>query len=421
MDTRNPTERGAIAIQLVIIMVPVIFGMMGFAVDLGRLYLVRGELNQAANAMALAAASRLIGTSGALDDANTAARLTLDNTLSNGNKYNFGSLLIGETNGVLTSDVPDPAYFATAADAIGLDGSASGNADGTTAKYVQANITADAPLTFWGLLSLGQQRKTPIAARAVAGISAPLCTACGIEPFAIAPIDLTDTTDFGFVVGNKYTFGYVCNGLPTPQALTGTTRRIQYLILDRNDTGSSLDETQQLYRSGAQGVVPSTTATQACFTINNQEVVWASASVQNCSTNQVGGSVRNALCGLDSRFENNVPTACQAVTDVDTISTAYIADRDVTDLDDYTAYTGSVRRVITVPIVDTLTAAGPMTIQGFRQFLVEPTVNNAGNDPSDTNGRFSALYIGSVVPLKQGRFDGACSATSGPGKVVLHQ
>lgn len=425
MDTRNrtrPDTLGAVSIQLVVIMVPVIFGMMGFAVDLGRLYLIRGELNQAANAMALAAASKLIGTSGALDDANTAAQLTLDDTLSSGNKYNFGSLQIGQTTGILASSAPDPSYFSTVADAVSVDNSGgSGNADGTTAKYVQANITADAPLTFWALLSLGQMRKTQIAARAVAGVSAPLCTACGIEPFAIAPIDATDTTDFGFVVGTQYTFGYVCNGLPVPQALSGSARRIPFLLLDRYDTGSTFDESQQLYRTGAQGVIPSPTLTQACFTVNNPEVVWASATVQNCSTNQVGGSVIDVLCGLDTRFENTPPSGCTGITDIDTISSAYLPDRDVTSLDDYTAYVGSVRRVITVPIVDALNAAGSMTVQGFRQFLVEPTVNLTGVNPSDANGRFAALYIGSVVPLKQGRFDGGCDAPAGPGKVVLHQ
>ncbi|MDQ6665853.1 MAG: pilus assembly protein TadG-related protein, partial [Acidobacteriota bacterium] len=279
MDIRNPISPcgagtracrvntlGAVSIQLVVIMVPVIFGMMGFAVDLGRLYLIRGELNQAANAMALAAASKLIGTTAAIDNANTAAQLTLDNTLSNGNKYNFGSLQIGQTTGILASDAPDPSYFSAAADAAGPDSAGSGNADGTTAKYAQANITADAPLTFWALLSLGQMRKTQIAARAVAGVSAPLCTACGIEPFAIAPIDATDTTDFGFTVGTQYTFGYVCNGLPVPQALAGSARRIPFLLLDRYDTGSTFDESQQLYRTGAQGVIPSPTLTQACFT-----------------------------------------------------------------------------------------------------------------------------------------------------------
>ena len=52
-------ERGATTIQLLVILVPVLFGFIGFAVDLGQLYLVRGELKVAANSMALAAAQKL--------------------------------------------------------------------------------------------------------------------------------------------------------------------------------------------------------------------------------------------------------------------------------------------------------------------------------------------------------------------------
>ncbi len=55
------------SLQLAVILVPVVFGMMGFALDLGRLYLVRGELNQAAAAAAIAAATQLIGTAASLD------------------------------------------------------------------------------------------------------------------------------------------------------------------------------------------------------------------------------------------------------------------------------------------------------------------------------------------------------------------
>ncbi len=50
------------SLQMAVILVPVVFGMMGFALDLGRLYLVRGELAQAADAAAIAAAGQLIGT-----------------------------------------------------------------------------------------------------------------------------------------------------------------------------------------------------------------------------------------------------------------------------------------------------------------------------------------------------------------------
>src|SRR5215831_16637784 len=133
------------SLQLLVILVPVIFGMMGFAIDLGRLYLIRGELNQAANAMALAAASQLIGTASSLDNATSAANQSIDNTNSIANKYNFGSLPLNQTSGILVSTVDPPNFFATVADASGGTG---GEADGTTARHVQIDITADAPLLF---------------------------------------------------------------------------------------------------------------------------------------------------------------------------------------------------------------------------------------------------------------------------------
>ena len=120
-------------LQLAVVLVPVLFGMMGFAIDLGRLYLIRGELHQAATAMALAAAAQLVGTSASLDNATAAAQQSLDDTNHLANKYNFGSLVIGQTTGNLTSTVNAPAYFATVADATGSSGSTGTQADGTTA------------------------------------------------------------------------------------------------------------------------------------------------------------------------------------------------------------------------------------------------------------------------------------------------
>ena len=372
--------------------------------------------------MAISAARQLIGTSAATDNATAASLVTLDNSNQDANKYNFGSLIIGSTDGFYSSDVPTPSYFAAAADAMASSASGTAStADGTTAQYVQTNITADAPLTFWALLSVGVSRKTTVAARAVAGISAPLCTGCGIENFAIAAVDATDTINFGLVPTTRYTFGYLCTGAPTPTALTGTTQRLPYLLLDRYNTGSTFDETQQLFQIGAGGLPGSSVSTQSCFTVNTGEVIWASATPQACATNAVATSVRNSLCGLTARFTADTPTTCTSVTDVANVSAAYTADTDLTDLDDYTAYVGSVRRVITVPVVDALSATASMTVLGFRQFLVEATSGDASNDPTDTNGRFQALYIGNPVPLKQGRFDGGCAASSGPGKVVLFQ
>ena len=73
-----------------------------------------------------------------------------------------------------------------------------------------------------------------------------------------------------------------------------------------------------------------------------------------------------------------------------------------------------------------ITCAAAMTVLGFRQFLLEPAADGSF-DPTDANGRFAALYLGSVAPVPQGWFDTryapACRSylTVGPGKVVLHQ
>jgi hypothetical protein len=141
------------------------------------------------------------------------------------------------------------------------------------------------------------------------------------------------------------------------------------------------------------------------------------------------------LCGIYGRFDDpNVLTTCAGITDLTDIATAYQPDTDVSDYDDYTAYGGTGRRVITVPIVNALVTAatGTMDVLGFRQFLVTPTPNpntSLGNDPSDAHGRFNAIYIGNVTPVKQGFYyslvppaaAASCAITSGPGKVVLNQ
>ena len=77
--------------------------------------------------------------------------------------------------------------------------------------------------------------------------------------------------------------------------------------------------------------------------------------------------------------------------------------------------------ILAVPLFDTLSAAGPMTVLGFRQFLLNPNQGDVNLTPTDTDARFNALYIGNPVPLKQGSMSGGCALASGPGKTVLHR
>ena len=441
MDTRNqrrsnrkPAQRGATSLQILVILVPVLFGLIGFAVDLGRLYMIRGELKTAANAMALASAQRLIGTDQSLGDAITASKIPIDSSTGFGNKYDFGGLVIGETTGQLGSTAPDPAFYSTLADALA---GSNGGGGGTASRYAQVTLTADAPLVFWRFLPLASEGKVSIQAGAVAGISAPLCTACGIEPYAVAALDQSDTTDFGFVQGTIYTFGYSCTTGIQPAGLpdtAGATRRIPYLLLDRYNSADATfsDENTQLLRAGAngmpgldptQGLLSSSGQPIACFNINNSAVesVWASATPRVC-TAAVAGPVSSALCGLDLRFEPNpsstFSTVCGNIASAGTVEPAYTQDTDLAEEATYPSYTGNGRRLITVSIVDTLNP-NSMTVLGFRQFLVQPNLNVGTLNPSDINGRFLVMYVGNVAPLKQGSF-GSCGVTSGPGKVVLH-
>ncbi|MBI4873205.1 MAG: hypothetical protein HY822_01085 [Acidobacteria bacterium] len=423
-----PRRRGSVSVQLVVIMVPVIFGLMGFAVDLGRLYSIKSELKAAANAAALAAAARLIGTEASTADATAAALLTVETATGRGNKYNFGGVTVGQTDGTLQSEMPDPVFYQAVADATGTNASVGGGAgevSGSMAKYVKVSIRGEAPLLFWGLLAVATERKTPVEVSAVAGMSAPLCTACAIEPLAVAAVDAGDTTDFGFVLNTKYTLGFQCTGAPTPSIISGTTQRIPYLLLNRYDENATLfpDESQQAYRIGAQGLLPSNNPLMACLQIASAdgETVWVNAAPVACSQSRVPSPVGALMCGLYARFDQVVPDSCTSVPEVDIMSQAYLPDTDLADAEDYAAYLGTGRRVITVPIVEALSTGDPMVVLGFRQFLVGPDPAAAvGINPGDQNGRFVALYIGSVMPLKQGRFDG-CLQTAGPGKVVLHQ
>lgn len=416
------------SVQFLVIMVPVLLGFMGFAVDLGRMYLVRGELNQAASAMAMAAAAQLNGTIGATDAATAAAQRTIDNSLGDGNKYNFGSLVPGQDGGLLTSLVQDPAYFdnlVAASSAFGQVGAASGS-DGTAARHVTMYLTADAPLLFWSALTLGQSRKTSIAAAAVAGVSAPVCTACGIDPYAIPAVDATDGLNFGFIRDQIYTMGFNCTG--NPALLPGTTGpAVKYLIIKDVNSGSVFDETQQLFRTGAQGLLPTPTPGLSCSLIGALENVWATtiAPIQACAAGAPNAFVRHAMCGVSSRLTDPTQFAtCAAVTDVTTVASAYTQDTDITAQPDYTLYAGNNRRVMTLPVVDVLSTTGTMTVLGFRQFLLQPTTNfvtAASNNPADGDSRLTLMYLGVVAPVKQGSIGPACGVTSGPGKVVLHQ
>src|SRR5262249_46759055 len=144
-----------------------------------------------------------------------------------------------------------------------------------------------------------------------------LCTVCGTEPFMIAAADAADTANFGFGdpgAGATYTFAFECLGNGNVPPLTGTTSVVRYGIMNRYDAGGALDESQQMFRDFAGGMISSTAANPtgsivplACFGVNDSlDGIWASTSPNMCATGVPIG-VSRALCGLYSRFDNAAP------------------------------------------------------------------------------------------------------------------
>jgi Flp pilus assembly protein TadG len=422
MGRRASGQSGTASFQLVVLLVPVVFGLMGFAVDLGRMYSARNDLKNAANGIAQAAAAQLTGTAVSIENATAAGLYAISTSNGRGNLYDFGGLPLGETTGSLNSEAPALTFYDTLASAIGAEGATGATGSATTSRHVKVTVRGEAPLVFWRFLSLAQEGKLNLVAESVAGVSSPVCQACGIEPIGVQAISQEDTTDFGFTVGSRYTLGYLCNGGPNPGALANTLQRVPYVLLNKyNESATVLaEENTQLYRIGAQGMTPNTDSTFSCIRYNAEETIWVNAAPLNCNQNRVNTQISVFLCGLAARFDNTtVPNVCNAVNESDTVLSGATVDTDITDVEDYTAYTGNRRRVITVPIVDTASTA-TMIVLGFRQFLIEPNANDTTLNAADQNGRFAALYLGTVMPVRAGRIDG-CSLTVGPGKVVLHQ
>src|SRR5438552_1039391 len=128
----------------------VMLGLLAMAVDFGRFYAIQAELQTAADAAALSAATRLVGTMSSTDQADQKWNATFDSTTGNDNRFNlrlnqvlFSTNLVSETAA---------SYFSSLGEATAnTGGSAGGGIDwgsGTYPKYARVQISAQAPVLF---------------------------------------------------------------------------------------------------------------------------------------------------------------------------------------------------------------------------------------------------------------------------------
>ncbi len=420
-------ERGSVSIYVTLLLAFVLFGFLVMAFDLGRLYVVQAELQAATDAAALAAATRLVGTANSAFYASDQVTAAFDSTTGNENRFNLRLNRIGEPGAdLLTELLVD--YFSTLQEAqVNLNGGQSG----ANARYVRVQINAEAPVWFMRFLSPERRTRQQVSAAAIAGVSAPVCTACGLDPLAVTALDPTEEAHYGFTVGQFYTL-YLTPSQQrpnlrgclsqVPQPLEGTAAAVEYTILYHLPGGPDTGLDGELFRMGASGMLSKPGLDPpGCVTIGSIELAKPDLQGSTCATaNAVG---RDLICGLNTRFGVDPTTnACNNIESVTDLVALYQPDSDPglseTLLQDYaTEYDGNQRRVLTLAVVD---AADTLSVLNFRQFLIENASNVMGLDPSGFTGAFRAQYLGHPVPIRTANLGGSCSVAAGVGRIVLH-
>lgn len=191
MIKRKRSEHGFSLVMIAACSV-VLVGMLGLTTDLGRVYIVKNELQAFADASAAAAALQLDGTSAGLTAADTAAAGPTGPT--------------GAYNGWLfdTQKVPTPAatYATTFGGAYSNSASAS-----ASSRYAKVVASANVPIYFMPILP-GVSTSLTVNASAIAGQSLQSSIgaggANGVAPFSPDAHNVTDP-NFGFTKGSLYT------------------------------------------------------------------------------------------------------------------------------------------------------------------------------------------------------------------------
>ncbi len=155
-------QRGSVAVAVALSLV-VLVGFLGVVVDLGRMYVVKTELQNAADACALAAAKELDGTTDALTRAENAGI-----TIGGRNNMNFQSTPVSVTAADISFSEhlsPNSAYQTQAAGAP------------LTSKYAMCTLhLTGLTMTLSSIVGAGPQN---VVGQAVATIS-PAQTACAV-------------------------------------------------------------------------------------------------------------------------------------------------------------------------------------------------------------------------------------------------
>ncbi len=339
---------------------------MGLAVDVGRLFIVKNELQTFADASAIAACQQLDGTLTGITEAHKVALVgPLGNTLPNA--WNFNTATVSTV-----TDTYADSFSGT------YDSYATGSGSATNSyRFISVKAQATLPLYFLRVIP-GLPTVQVVDAVATAGQQASSAVGNGgLQPFLPDAHDATDTRNFGFRPNVAYTMkwgdgsrntscaGDVGFNNPNPSSQHG------FVDLGQGNGNSSL-----------RGVIVYGGYPNASSTPSS---VYSGMFLEGVPGNR-GSSIFDALQERSNQ-------------DPDQTSMTWAAYQ-AADL-------GNNRRVITMPIGDPATwtgnGNGTQKVIGFGNFLLLPEDMYEGS-----SGAICAIYIGpgSLNNLSSGGTDG---------------
>lgn len=207
---RRQAQRGVVAI-VVGLSLAVLIGFVGLALDGGRLYLTKTELQNAADSCALAASYELTGAPSISAAAFTSAEAA-GIKLATSNRVGFQGADI--TGGMVTVTFSN----SLAGGAWSPADAAAGNS-----KYVRCTIQRNGIMPwFMQVLGIGAQTVSSFATATLA----PSQSNCAV-PMALCVLPGGTAPDFGYVVGNWYGMDFSQNG-GGPTNYTGNFRWVDF-------------------------------------------------------------------------------------------------------------------------------------------------------------------------------------------------
>ncbi|HEX4945677.1 MAG TPA: pilus assembly protein TadG-related protein [Blastocatellia bacterium] len=371
-------EKGSILGMAAVSMTAILLAV-GLAIDVGHWYLVGGELQNAADAAALAGASSLDSTEGGILTAVERAKATV-------NKYEFS----GIDATIADANISFAASLSAFDDGTALDKDAAKLVPATI-KFVKVTVPPKSIGVFFASIATASSTIS-LSRSAVAGQSVELNTVCNVAPFSVVEYNTGDA-------GTTYLNSPDC---PNTKEFT---RGCTYAVQLEPGNGVSPGNYQLLSFSGDRGGSELKTkmaiGTAGCVTSGAEVPVYSEPGEKTGPVKQgVNTRFDEYEGGLDAADYPPDTNVKEGIT-YDQYTKATSADASTFRAPTHTGV--ARRRVMVVPIIKASqfdSGRNVVTITKFGAFFLRDKIPTGGS-----SGNIVAEYIGDAIALGDGSYD----------------